>query len=72
MTKAKYMVLVDHMKYYTYVTTTRNTENMIDILVDRFQMDDTRQLVIYRKMEGETQIVYSLKPVKDERIPNFG
>lgn len=72
MTKAKYTVVIDYIRYHYYVTTTRNSEDMINLILEKHQTFSPRQVIIYREMEGETQVIYSLKPLKNERISNFG
>jgi len=58
MTKAKYEVTVDSFVRYFCVTTTRNTEDMINILSGMFPNDNKHKVKIFQYCNGEKKLVY--------------
>ena len=56
MTRCRYLVYVQRQFRGTYVTTQRNTEDMINVLRDMYE--DYRSLRITRICNGVSEIVY--------------
>jgi len=56
MTRCRYLVYVQRQFRGTYVTTQRNTEDMINVLRDIYE--DYRDIKIKRVCNGVTELVY--------------
>lgn len=56
MERSRYLVYIQRQFRGTYVTTQRNTEDMINML--RYMYEDHRQLKIVKICNGVSQVVY--------------
>lgn len=78
MTKAKYLLYISGIFKYSFVTTTRNTEDCINILLDKFSLliEDANYYRIEKIENGVREIVWGkkssrLKPVIDIRTGEY-
>lgn len=56
MKRSRYLVYIQRQFRATYVTTQRNTEDMINML--RYMYEDERHMKLVKICEGVTEIVY--------------
>lgn len=60
MTKSKYKVFISNYLIKTYVTTTRNSEDMINQILKQFGWNECIKII--RVTEGEQKVIYRKTP----------